>query len=70
MSAAVDQPGFYTWGSTSGMVADVQFWLKFPHRNFGWLLKGDESQRSAKRFDSKDNPDPTRHPVLRVQYIP
>jgi hypothetical protein len=31
----------YTWGSTSGLVADVQSWLNDPSSNFGWELKSD-----------------------------
>jgi hypothetical protein len=31
----------YTWGSTTGMVADVQSWLNTPSTNFGWLLKNE-----------------------------
>ena len=39
----------YTWGSTAGMVADVQSWLNDPSTNFGWLLKSDESSASTVR---------------------
>ena len=65
---AVDLVGSYTFGSTEAMVSDVQEWLDRPGRNFGWILIADESVRSAKRFDSRDHSDPTRHPVLEVQY--
>ncbi|MDX1667156.1 MAG: DNRLRE domain-containing protein, partial [Saprospiraceae bacterium] len=42
------------WGSTGGMVQDVQDWLDNPSANFGWILLGDESQTStSSRFDSK-----------------
>ncbi len=58
-----------TWGSTAGMVADVQFWLTRPDSNFGWILVGDESTiATAKRFDTKDNPDTLTHPRLTVTY--
>src|SRR6266550_140276 len=36
----------YTWQSTPAMVADVQSWLSDPSTNFGWLLKGEESNAS------------------------
>ncbi len=59
----------YTWGSTPAMVADVQAWLDAPEENFGWMLIGDEETTlSAKRFDSRENPDTTARPVLRLFY--
>src|SRR6266568_4581613 len=39
----------YTWGSTSGMVADVQSWLNDPSSNFGCLLRGEESRAATLR---------------------
>jgi len=39
----------YTWGSTAGMVGDVQSWLNDPSTNFGWLLQSDESGPSTVR---------------------
>lgn len=63
-------PGFYTW-SSSEMVADVQSWLDNPSESFGWLLLGDESTPStAKRFDSRQHPDPGVRPVLTLVYTP
>src|SRR5262249_4693397 len=32
----------YTWGSTAGMVSDVQGWLNSPASNFGWILKNED----------------------------
>lgn len=61
--------GFYTWGSTPQMVADVQSWLDDPSSNFGWMLRGDESaSRTAKRFSSRENSAPSTRPILRVTY--
>ncbi|RMG63673.1 MAG: DNRLRE domain-containing protein [Calditrichaeota bacterium] len=58
-----------TWGSTAPMIADVQFWLAHPDSNFGWIVVGDEStMATAKRFDTKDNPDTTTHPLLTITY--
>jgi spore coat protein A len=52
----VGNQGSYTWGSTSGMVADVQNWLDNPAQNFGWILIGDESQiETAKQFATHEN---------------
>ena len=63
--------GFHTWGSTSGMVADVQSWLDDPATSFGWILKGNESQpNTPKRFDSKENGTTANRPVLAVGYCP
>ena len=62
---------FYTWNSTSQLVADVQSWLDSPTTNFGWLLRGDESQpttASAKSFASREAADTAQRPVLTVTY--
>ena len=58
----------YTWSSTVQMVADVQSWLNNSTTNFGWLLKGDETQRSSKRFDSGESTTASRQPVLTIDY--
>lgn len=61
--------GFYDWGSTPEMVADVQAWLDTPAENFGWLLLGNEATNaSAKRFDSREHPAVENRPVLTVIY--
>jgi hypothetical protein len=60
----------YTWGSTTGMVADVQSWLDQPASNFGWILIGDElNTTSAKRFASRQNPAAANRPHVVVQYV-
>ncbi len=60
---------FYTWESTSEMVADIQNWLENPATNFGWLLLGDESKSpTTKRFDTRENGDDGNRPVLVVEY--
>ena len=67
----VDGPGYYTWPSTPEMTADVQGWLDDPASNFGWMLIGDEAAPvSAKRFDSRENPDASTRPLLTVTYEP
>lgn len=62
--------GDYTWGSTPEMVADLQGWVDDPASNHGWILIGPENPlfKSAKRFDSRTHPDPTRRPRLSVTY--
>lgn len=68
-SQSVGGVGSYTWGSTSGMVADVQQWLNSPSMNFGWLLLGNESTaRTAKRFDTKEHPTSANRPRLTITY--
>jgi hypothetical protein len=68
-SATVGGIARYTWGSTSGMVSDVQQWLSTPATNFGWILIGDESVGStAKRFDTKENVTVANRPSLTVTY--
>lgn len=66
----VARNGHYTWRS-AGLAADAQAWLDGSHPNYGWLLAGDESQSiTAKRFDTRENPDPSVRPVLRIVYVP
>jgi hypothetical protein len=63
--------GFYKWGPTDHLVADVQQMLDDPSGGFGWVLIGDESvQRSAKRFDSRENTTRDNRPKLTVEYTP
>lgn len=61
--------GFYTWDSSSQMISDVQSWVNNSSGNYGWLLLGDESvSGTTKRFDTKENPDSSKRPVLTVTY--
>ena len=67
-SGIVDQAGFYEFGPTPEMAVDVQRWVDKPSSNHGWLLHGDESaETTAKRFDSRENPDVTVRPLLIVE---
>jgi hypothetical protein len=69
-SAVVDGPGYYAWGSTDGMLADVQSWLDDPATNHGWLLRGNEAASSTvKRFDSREHDDRAMRPVLTVEFV-
>jgi hypothetical protein len=68
-TASVDTVGFYTWGPTVALVADVQGWLDNPAANFGWVVLGNEHvSGSTKRFDSRQNLDPAVRPVLAISY--
>ncbi|MCI0658252.1 MAG: hypothetical protein L0170_14465, partial [Acidobacteria bacterium] len=69
--ALVDQIGFYSWGSTTEMVSDIQEWLDHPEAAHGWILLGDESlPTTVKRFDSRESPDQASWPLLYVEYTP
>lgn len=63
--------GSYTWASTSGLVADVQSWVNAPGSNRGWAIVGNEATlETAKRFESRESGDVSRHPTLVVTYTP
>jgi hypothetical protein len=67
-STTVADVGFYEW-SSPGMVADAQGWLDDPASNHGWVLVGDElGPMTAKRFDSRQHAEASRHPVLVVRF--
>jgi hypothetical protein len=60
--------GSYTWGSTSGMVADVQSWIDNPASNFGWVIIGNETVNgSAKQFASRESA--ANPPQLSVTFL-
>ncbi|HEU5180197.1 MAG TPA: multicopper oxidase domain-containing protein [Candidatus Polarisedimenticolia bacterium] len=72
---SVGNVGFYTWGSTSGMVADVQSWLNTPSQNYGWIVIGTESVvDTSKRFATRENTGTTGgvtwKPRLIIDYTP
>jgi len=65
----VGQADFYTWQSTPELLADARLWQHAPHRNFGWILVGDEEPlHSVKRFDSRESPVPEFRPTLTIHY--
>lgn len=61
--------GAYSWSSPA-LASDAQSMLDSPAANFGWLLLGDEFSvpPSAKRFASRENPDPLARPTLTIEY--
>jgi len=70
-SRAVGATGSYTWGSTSGMVGDVQTWLNSASQNHGWVVIGTETQiQTTKRFGTRENATVTNRPKLVVNYTP
>jgi hypothetical protein len=61
--------GTYTIASTATLVSDVQMWLDSPQTNFGWILRGDESEAfTARRINSREFNDAQLRPVLRITY--
>lgn len=71
-AARVPALGPGTWGSTAGMVADVQGWVDNPAGNFGWVLVGDESTAAsgtAQRFDSSESATAGAKPALTITYV-
>jgi hypothetical protein len=68
---SVAEVGFYTWGPSNDLAADVQAWVNDPASNHGLILIGNESEPvTAKRFDSREIPSPTFRPVLSVTFLP
>ncbi len=68
-SATLGDIGFYTWGPSAAMTADVQAWLDDPGQNHGWIVLGDESAaQTTRRFDSREYPTEAQRPLLRVYY--
>lgn len=68
-TAVVGASGFYDWGSSTHMLADVRLWLYAPQENFGWILLGDETiPQSVKRFDSRETSPDEFRPVLSITY--
>jgi hypothetical protein len=60
-----------TFGATAAMVANVQGWLDEPATNFGWILIGNEgAERTARRFDSRENRNEAYRPVLTIEFVP
>lgn len=58
----------YTWSSAE-MIEDAREWLITPESNHGWILLGDErGGATAKRFDSRQNPNVSVRPQLIVGF--
>ncbi|MEM7391628.1 MAG: FG-GAP-like repeat-containing protein, partial [Verrucomicrobiota bacterium] len=60
--------GRYDWSSPE-LMADVQDMLDNAATNFGWILIGPEgTNRTTKRFDSRQSPMPSSRPQLTIDY--
>lgn len=63
--------GWYIWGSTAQMIADVQDWLDNPGNNEGWLLKDSDETGPYKGtvwYSNYYTLDLTKRPKLEVEY--
>jgi len=71
-STSVAGVDFYTFAATNTLAADVQFFLDNPQSNFGWvLIAQDETAIGyAKRFDTRENSNPSFRPLLTVEFTP
>ncbi len=64
-------PAVYTVPSSPQLVTAVQTWLDDPATNYGWLLRGDESQPfTSKRFDTRESVIAANHPLLTIDFTP
>jgi hypothetical protein len=55
--------------SSADLIADVQYWVDHPAKNFGWILRGDEgSLQTAYRFDSRSVSSEETRPLLTIEY--
>lgn len=63
----VDSP--YLFPSTPEMVGDVDFWVKHPASNFGWMLlcNDEASNFTARRFGTRE--DVNHQPLLEIHYL-
>jgi hypothetical protein len=64
----VGGPGSYSW-TGPGVIADVQAWIDDPTEVTSWILIGNESVLSAKRFASRHATDTSLRPTLSITYI-
>jgi len=70
-SLAVQSAGYYVFGSSEGLVNDVQNWLDGSADNYGWmLLASDEDVNASMRFDThkQQRYHPTYRPKLEVEF--
>lgn len=60
--------GSYTWRAEQ-LTEDVRGWITGANENFGWTILGDESEpNTARRFDSREAPDPSVRPHLTLYF--
>jgi hypothetical protein len=69
-TAFIDTPGSYTFQTTTGLVADVQAWVKNPATNFGWMLisQSEGTPKTARRLGTRENAN--NSPALVLSFFP
>jgi hypothetical protein len=67
-TAPVAGLGNVTFGSSTGLIADVQAWVANAGTNFGWVLmsQSEDQPQTARRFASREDPD--HAPQLVIDY--
>lgn len=69
-TAVGSQNGFFQW-SSAALVADVQGWIDTPGTNYGWVVRGVETQNTtARRFDSREATNAANRPMITVTFTP
>lgn len=68
-TTVVGSEGNYTWSGPE-VTNDVREWFDNPNSNFGWVLINESSNKTAKRFDSRENGSTEFQPKLVVTYSP
>ena len=59
----------YSWEGDD-LTQDVAHWVSGEFNNFGWILVGDESEiLTAKRFNSRENPNVESRPHLTINFL-
>lgn len=62
---------FYTFQSTTDLVADIEFWRENPGQNFGWIMIASEPQgETFKRMASSEMGSPVFRPELSITFGP
>lgn len=68
-SRTVQGEATYVWEGQPAMLEDIQNWIDAPETNFGWIVLGDESLRTARRFGTREASAEFR-PRLRIDVVP
>lgn len=71
VTKSVGSPAWYAFGSTSGLVGDVQSWVNGSAGNFGWVITGNEiTKQTAKRFEAHETTAIAWRPTMVVVFSP
>lgn len=71
VTKSVGGVGPYTFGSTAGLVSDVQSWVNGSQPNHGWAIIGNEvTLKSVKRFESRHTNAIEWRPKMVINFVP